>query len=235
MTSAISATDTVLDGLTAPGREPAARVVAPPGRIPAVRAEAQLQPFYRLSVDQYHRMAEAGILTSEDRVELLEGVLVEKMTKRERHLATTWLLHQALSRMVGPEWFVVVESPVVLSGSEPEPDLLVLRGKVPDYFEHRPGPGDVGLVIEVADTSYPADRARCALYAEAGLQEYWIVHLPARRIEVYADPTGPDPAPAYRQRRDYGIDEEIAVRLAGQEVGKLRVDSLLPPDARNNG
>lgn len=186
------------------------------------------QRLYRLSVEQYDQLARAGVLTKKDRVELIEGLLVEKMTKNERHLTTTWMIQHLLNRGLPPGWFAVTESPIRLARSEPEPDVLVLRGRIQDYQAGKPRPEHLALVVEVADSSYLDDASRRRLYAEAGIPFYWIAHIPADRIEVYSDPTGLDPQPDYRTRHDYGRGDEIPVILDGRDVFRLRVEELLP-------
>lgn len=204
-----------------------APVLARPAQVPAPPAAGDR--LYRLSVEQYHQMARAGILTKYDRVELIEGLLVLKMTKNERHLTSSWRLLHALIRGLPDGWLAVPESPLVLGRSEPEPDILILRGRVENYDRQKPRPEDIGLVIEVSDSSYAEDRARRALFAAAGIACYWIVNIPAGRIEVHTDPTGPDAQPDYRRRRDFGRDDEIAIVLDGREALRLRVGDLLPP------
>lgn len=187
---------------------------------------------YRLSVEQYHRMAQAGALTEDDRVELIEGLLVRKMTKCERHISTTKLIVRAVEKVLPGGWHVAKEDPIVTARSEPEPDVAVLRGAIEDYFHRKPGPADVGLIVEVAESSYSDDVRKRVIYAEAGIPCYWIANLGADRVEVYTDPTGPDPAPDYRNRRDFGPGESVPLVLEGREVAQLAVDSLLAPRPR---
>jgi Uma2 family endonuclease len=186
-------------------------------------------PIYRLSVEQYHAMARAGILTEDDPVELLEGWLVQKMTKYRPHVIATGLVRRALERLLPAGWYVAVQDPITTADSEPEPDVAVVRGEERDYPDRHPGPGDVPLVVEVADSSLTQDQgAKKRLYAGAGIAVYWIVNLIDGRIEVYADPTGPVPAPSYRQQHLYGPAETIPVVLDGAEIGSLPVRELLP-------
>jgi Uma2 family endonuclease len=186
-------------------------------------------PIYRLSVAQYHAMAEAGILTEDDRVELLEGWLVQKMTKHPPHILATLFVRRTLERLLLKGWYVNSQEPITTSESEPEPDIFVARGEPEEYRDRHPGSADVVLVVEVADSSLRQDReAKKRVYARAGIAVYWIVNLVEGQIEVYSDPTGPDEEPDYRQRRDYGLDETIPVVVVGEEVGRLPVRELLP-------
>jgi len=190
----------------------------------AVSFSDQPRP-YRLSVAQYDQLARLGILTKSDRVELIEGILVEKMTKNERHLATTYLIHRFLSDTLPQGWFAVTEFPIRLSRSEPEPDVMIVRGEITNYFKRKPNAGDVALVVEVSDSSYAEDRVRRHYYAQSGVVLYWIANIPARRIEVYSDPSGND----YRTRRDHGWEDVVELVIDGQTVARLAVADLMPP------
>lgn len=144
------------------------------------------------TVDDYYRMAEAGILRHGERVELLEGEIVQMAAIGSRHAGCVNRLTRIFVTGVGPEALVTVQNPVRLSDlSEPQPDVAVVRPRPDDYMERHPLPDDVLLVVEVADTSVPVDRERKApLYATAGIPEYWIVDLPAEVVEVYREPEG---------------------------------------------
>src|SRR5262249_39249953 len=113
---------------------------------------------FRLSVAQYHRMIDDGILTEDDPVELIEGCLVTKMPKKPLHSVVTHALRETLKSLVPPGWFVGSQEPVTTDSSEPEPDVAVVRGRVHDYREQHPGPADLALVAEVADTTLRSAR-----------------------------------------------------------------------------
>src|SRR5262249_35756824 len=113
--------------------------------------------------------------------------------------------------------------------SEPEPDVLVIRGGIDDYPDRHPGPEEVPLVVEVAESSLRSDREiKQRVYASAGIPGYWIANLSESRFEVYTDPTGPAEQPHYRQLREYGPADEIPVVLAGTEVGRIAAGDMLP-------
>jgi Uma2 family endonuclease len=134
-----------------------------------------------------------------------------------------------LERLVPAEWYVDSQEPITTDDSEPEPDVVVMRGETRHYLDHHPGPNDVGLVIEVADITLQRDRGfKKRLYARAGLPVYWIVNLSDNQCEVYTEPSGPEPQPDYRQRQDYGPSDVIPVVLAGVEVGRIAVQEFLP-------
>jgi Uma2 family endonuclease len=185
--------------------------------------------FFRLTVDEYHRMIEANILTTDDRVELLDGYLVNKMPQNSPHGSTLERLTEDLTRLKPAGWRVRIQSPITLARSEPEPDAAVVRGDRHTFDARHPGGSDFGVVIEVADSSLALDRReKGRLYAEAGIPVYWIVNVANRQIEVYADPnTAADP-PAYRTRTDYPPGDAVPVVLDGAAVGTIAVSELLP-------
>jgi len=180
---------------------------------------------WRFSVDEYHKMIEAGVLKEDDPVELLEGILVTKMAKNPPHSLVTQLTRDALARLVLLGWFINAQEPITLADSEPEPDIAVVRGERREYAGHHPSAQDTTLVIEVADTSLSRDRGlKKRMYAAAGIPTYWIINLVEQQIEVYTDPSGAD----YFQRQDYGLSAEVPVIIGGQEVGHLIVREVMP-------
>lgn len=184
---------------------------------------------YRLSVEQYHEMIRAGILQSGDPVELLEGVLVQKMPSNPPHRIAALLIREALGRIVPAGWYVDSQAPITTSDSEPEPDAVVVRGNTRQYHDRHPGPADLALVVEVSQASLTRDRGRKKrIYARSGVPVYWIVSLPDRRVEVYTGPSGPAETPDYGGRQEFGPSESVPVFLDGTEVGRLTVSDLLP-------
>jgi Uma2 family endonuclease len=143
-------------------------------------------PVRRFSVAEYERMAEIGLLTEDDSVELLEGWIVPKITKYPRHDTTIDILTQLLGRLLPPGWFLRVQNVLVTSDSEP--DVVVTRGEPKEYWKTHPRGSDVALVIEVSESSLRRDRRKRRIYARAGVPIYWIVNLDANRIEIYSVP-----------------------------------------------
>jgi Uma2 family endonuclease len=145
----------------------------------------------RFAVEEYHRMAEAGILTEDDRVELIEGEIVEMAPIGSRHAACVKRLNRLFSQRVGERAIVDVQNPIRLGQhSEPQPDLSLLRPRQDFYASAHPGPQDVLLVIEVAETSADYDRqVKAPLYARAGVPELWLVDLQGQALEVFRSPT----------------------------------------------
>jgi Uma2 family endonuclease len=150
-----------------------------------------VQP-YRFTVEEYQRMGETGILTREDRVELIDGQIVRMTPIGPPHSGTVMALHQMLASLLGDRAVLSVQSPVILSDfSEPEPDVVLLKPPLGTYRQRHPNPDDVLLLIEVADTSGAYDRrVKLPLYAEAGISEYWIVDLERNLIGVHRSPAG---------------------------------------------
>lgn len=187
-------------------------------------------PIWRISVAQYHQMIKSGILTDGDPVELLEGLLVEKMSKKPAHRAATLLFRRALERMVEGDWYVDSQEPITTNDSEPEPDITVIRGDTLHYLDRHPGPEDTALVIEVADATLRRDRGiKKRLYARAGVPIYWIVNVNKLQIEVYSQPNQQTAKPDYQQHRVYHSTDQIPVILDGIEIGQIPVYKLLPP------
>ena len=157
-------------------------------RLPTM-AEPLVQQ-HRLTTDRYHAMIEAGILTENDRVELINGSIIDMSPIGPRHYHTVISLTQTFSTHVGTQALVSVQNPIHLPmHSEPEPDIVLLRPEMPKDRIARPE--DILLVVEVSDSTLAFDRSvKLPLYAEAGLPEVWIVALPEDVLEVYRAPRG---------------------------------------------
>ena len=188
-------------------------------------------PLYRLTIAQYDRMAEVGILEARAPVVLINGLLVAKMPINPPHRIAGDSLNMHLVRRLPDGWHVSVANPVILPDSEsvPEPDLKVVRGGPNDYASAHPKGTDLAVVIEVSDSTLRADQTRMKrIYAEGLVPYYWIVNLRGWRIEVYSDPTGPDPEPDYRRLVNYGLEDQIPIFLDGVEVFQIAVSDILP-------
>lgn len=193
----------------------------------STRTSVESTPLYRLSVEQYHQLCESAIIPEGSPVELVEGLLVRKMSKNPPHLMATDLINQLLNRLVPEGWYVSIENPVTLQAqqSEPEPDAKLVRGSPRDYAGRKPGPADTPLVIEISDTSYRFDRqVKWLVYAAAGIPTYWIIDLNRRLLEIHTEP-GPE---GFSSCLVLGPDDEAPLLLEGREVARLRVADLLP-------
>ncbi len=191
--------------------------------------QAQIAGLRRFSVAEYHKLIEIGLLTEDDNIELLDGFLVHKMSRNPPHDAAIQKILKRLFRILPPDWDLRVQSAVTLSSSEPEPDLAIVRGDETRYLTNHPGPTDIGLVIEVADSTLDSDRRdKGRIYAEAGISTYWIVNLVDRQIEVYTLPSGATATPAFAQRKDYRMGDDVPLRLDVAVLGNILVQELLP-------
>ena len=173
------------------------------------------------TADEFHKMAEAGILHEDDRIELIEGELIEMAAIGTRHFTCVNTLNRFLVRSVGDEGIVSVQNPVRLHEKlEPQPDLVVLRNK--DYSEALPGPEDVLLLIEVSDTTTRYDReTKLPLYARSGVQEAWVVDLQNRAVERHTEPS----ESGYRLVRRAGKGGSLPSEALPKLV--LKVDDIL--------
>ena len=146
---------------------------------------------YRFSVEEYHRMGEAGIIPADCQVELINGEIVEQSPIKSPQAGTVNLLNRKLSELFGEKYIISVQNPITLDQfSEPEPDLAVLSYRSDLYTQSHPQPADVLLTVEVADTSLEKDqKIKIPLYAAAGIPEAWIVNLVEQQIEVYSQPS----------------------------------------------
>ena len=169
-----------------------------------------------LTVAEYHRMCEVGILTERDRVELIEGELIAMSPIGSEHAGTVNALTRLLVQAVGERGIVAVQNPVRLDDlSEPQPDFAVLKPRADDYRRATPRSGDVLLIVEVADTSLAYDRdVKRSLYARHGVPEFWIVNLAGNEVEVCRAPTGDQYASVSHVGRDGVLEPELLSGVA---------------------
>ena len=182
-------------------------------------------PLWHMSVEKYHAMIDSGILGPDDRVELLEGILVEKVSKNPPHIYASGALLDALSALLPAGLHVRVQDPITVGRSEPEPDIAVVRGRRRDYLDRQPGPSDVLLVVEIAHSSLDRDRVlKKRIYGAAGIPCYWILDVAGRRLEAYLDPRDGK----YSRVEIYGANDTVPVILDGAEAGAIAIADLLP-------
>jgi Uma2 family endonuclease len=180
----------------------------------------------RITVDEYERIIQAAALNDPDRVELIDGYLVDKMGKSAEHGYATKKTLMALEALLLDGWTWRSEQPVrIPNHDEPEPDVTIVRGTDEDYEHRLPGPNDVGLLIEVSLATLDRDRnEKLSAYARGGIRVYWIINLVDRQIEVYTEP-GPR---AYGSRVDFQRGQAVPVVIDGQSLGQVAVDAILP-------
>ena len=181
---------------------------------------ASLLTRHRLDVDAYHRMGEAGILGENDRVELLDGELIDMAPIGQDHASIVSRLGHALYAACVGRAVVWPQNPVRLDrSSEPQSDLAVLRSRDDFYARGEPpGPADILLLVEVASSSLRFDETvKLPLYARAGVAEVWIVDVQRGVVDVYRTPFGD----AYRERVTHHPGERVALRLAPEIIVTL--------------
>jgi Uma2 family endonuclease len=155
----------------------------------AVQAE---RPRRLFTVDEYHRMADVGIFGPEERVELIDGQIIQMSPIGPRHAGCVINLNRLLVTRLGDRAVISPQNPVVIRPrSEPQPDMLVLRPRTVSYSRAHPTPDDVLLAVEVADTTARFDRiVKARLYARARITEYWLVDVGRERVDVFRGPGG---------------------------------------------
>ena len=187
--------------------------------------EAALAPTRRkLDVDEYYRMAETGVFGESDRVELIDGGLIDTAPIGQGHEATVNGLAEALFVACARRAIISSQNSIRLDQwNAPQPDLAVLRRRADFYATgERPGPADVLLPIEVADSSLRFDRTvKLPLYARAGIAELWIVDLKRRVLEAHRSPAGD----GYREMAIHQPGDQLALLLAPEIV--VRLDLML--------
>jgi Uma2 family endonuclease len=143
------------------------------------------------TVADYHRMSEAGFLDPDERTELINGQIVLMAAKGTPHVTSLHLLANALRDNLGDTALVRTQDPIQLDDwSEPEPDVVVVRGAVLDYADHHPRPDEIALVVEVADSTLKQDcEIKDKLYAQVGIVEYWVLDPQNRQLHIFRNPT----------------------------------------------
>ncbi|MBX7209956.1 MAG: Uma2 family endonuclease [Verrucomicrobiaceae bacterium] len=159
------------------------------------------QRLYRISVEFYNALGEMGML--DKNTELIRGIIIEKMSKSPLHANLADQIGQLISTQLPSGFFLRTDNPVTLRDSVPEPDIAVIAGRRRDFSAGHPT--TASLVVEVAVTSLGDDRGLAAIYAEAGVVEYWIVVAAAKQIEAYRSPKDG----AYQETRVYSMGETI--------------------------
>jgi Uma2 family endonuclease len=170
-------------------------------------------------------MVDAGILTENDRVELIRGEIVEKMSIGELHAACVKRINRFFAASFGERVCIGIQDPIRLAESEPEPDVSLLKPRSDDYAKSHPKPDEVLLLVEVADASLEFDRSiKSGVYAQNGIAEYWIVNLINRKLEVRRCP---QPNGKYAEVQSLSIQD--TVNLSAFPAIPFQVSELFPP------
>ena len=175
-----------------------------------------------LTVAEYHKMAEVGILDSDDRVELIKGEIIKMSPLNSPHTSHVKRLNALMFRLFGNHLTISVQDPITIEDhSEPEPDIALLAFSEDFYAERHPRPEDVLLLIEVADSTLAKDQQlKLPLYAEAGIKEYWIVNIVNKQLEVYQKPKDS----SYTLQKIYTSGDQVSLENLGATID---VNSIL--------
>lgn len=178
----------------------------------------------RISVDRYLKMGDTGVLTEDDRVELIDGDIINMAPIGPMHSADTARLNKLFVLAAGDSAIVSPGASLRLGDySLPQPDLLLLKPRDDFYSRHLPTAADVLLLVEVSDSSLAFDQgAKRAVYAKQGVVEYWVVNIPGKCIHVYRDPWGD----RYTQAMECTLADTVSPRAL--PVIQVAVGTLFP-------
>jgi Uma2 family endonuclease len=192
----------------------------------AVPGPGLTRALYRFTVHQYARLIADGTVAEEERLELIDGLLVVRPRRARAEIVAGNKGLRVLWRMIPSEWHVARGMPILIPDwSRPEPDLAVLRGVVDDYEEREARAEETALVVEISGAEPTVDRSdRTRIYAAAGIPVYWIVDLAAGQIAIHSEPY----REGYRSRQVLTRGQDVPVTVAGVEVAWIAVSDLLP-------
>lgn len=194
---------------------------------PPKNRTGDFDPDFRFTVTQYQKMVAEAIISADAHVELLNGKVVNKMARNPPHDTALSLAQEEIAAVLSAEWYIRVQMAVVLGKSnQPEPDIAVVLAPIKRYLKQHPTLKDIGMLVEVADSSLLQDRRdKIPIYAGGRIPWCWIVNIADEIVEVYSDPKG-GASPEYRKRRDYHLGEKVPVVLLGRTVGQVEVKKL---------
>jgi len=172
-------------------------------------------------------MVSDGTIGPRERLELIDGLVVTKLSKNPPHIVAGKRLFRCLDRIVPQGWHVAKDDDIVISDHDkPQPDVSVVRGDPEDYGDRYAMPGDIALAAEISESTLPSDRSiKMPRYAAAKISVYWIVNLVDEQVEVYTDPVGA----TYTKRTVFTRGEQVPVVIDGKVVGQIAVSDILPP------
>jgi Uma2 family endonuclease len=181
------------------------------------------------TVGDYHRLSELGLLDRQERTELIAGQITLMAAKGTPHVTALHLLANILRDRLGNQALIRTQDPIQLDDfSEPEPDLVVVRGTVLDYAEQHPRPEDIDLIVEIADSTLKQDcEIKDKLYAQAGIADYWVLAVKSRQLHIFRKPI----ASGYTEHLILSEPNQAAP-LAFPEIA-IALSSILPPSYSN--
>lgn len=183
----------------------------------------------KFTIDEYHQLVDLGFFTENDRIELIRGEIIEMAPKRTPHSVCNSILFGELYRLIYDKANVRGQEPITLPyNSEPEPDVVIAKKKADNYLSAHPTVEDIILVIEISDSTLKYDQEiKLPLYAEAGINNYWIVNLVDNRLEVYSNYFSDNKGQFdYRNKSIVLPDETISIPLFTQV--DLKLSSIFP-------
>jgi Uma2 family endonuclease len=180
---------------------------------------------YRLwTVEEYHQMIDTGILTPEDKVELLDGKIVQMSPQTPPHAGTTQRASDRFKLILAGQAHVRTQLPITLSSSEPEPDVAVVEIDPGAYGNHHPSSSEIFLLIEVSYSTLDFDcEEKAAIYAEENIREYWVLDVIERQVYVYRNPS----PSGYQEKTIFNVDDAITL-LAFPQI-QVRFNELFLP------
>ncbi len=191
---------------------------------PLARIAKNPQLLRQFSVVDYHKMIESGILTANDRVELLEGWIVNKMPQNTPHVSSVRRVMRFLCGLLSANWTLTCQGPISLADSEPEPDFTIARGEQGIYDRQRIKAADIGVLMEVGDCTLLADRRyKGALYAQAKIPDFWLINVVKRQVEVYTKPR----AGKYQKVVANSEKQSVPLVLDGEKIADIPVSELI--------
>ena len=201
-------------------------IAATESTLPGPAASLSRPPHYRFTVTQFRQLLRDGTIGPQERVELIDGLVVNKVSKNPPHILVGKLLFSGLQGIVPVGWHVTKDDDVVVSDhDQPQPDLAVVRGSPRDYLDRYATAADIGLAAEISESTLASDRLiKIPRYASGNIPVYWIVNLIDEQVEVYTNPVGA----TYSDRAVFTRGQEIPVVIDGRLVGRIAVSEILP-------
>ena len=189
----------------------------------------------KFTIDEYHRLVDLGFFTENDRIELIRGEIIDMAPKRTPHSVCNSILFGELYRLLYDRANVRGQEPItLLANSEPEPDVVIARKKDDNYLSAHPTVADIILVIEISDSTLKYDKeTKLPLYAEAGIDNYWIVNLVDNHLEVYTNPFSSDRGKFYYRNKSIVLpNENIEIPNFNDVI--LELVTVFPVNSRHN-